>query len=103
MGSPGIGVDSPEKLNFTGVQPDNNRNHIYSTTAQYDPIRLTPNIIHGPQPVSNDFGTTFHSDGARGPWYQLGWTSDAHGGYWDKGNPGLATMGNIINGEGTGK
>lgn len=99
VGSPGIGVDKASELNLTGVSPQEASDHVYSTTAKNDPIRLTPNFIHGPQPVSHyGWGHSFDSDGVSGPWYTLGWNVDSHGGYWDPGNAGLKTMGQIIAG-----
>lgn len=101
VGSPGIGVDKAADLSLTGVAAKDVGSHVYSTTAQYDPIRLAPKFIHGPQPVSApEFGTTFTADPRSGPWYQLGWNSDAHSSYWDNGNPALSNMASIITGIG---
>ncbi|ATL68170.1 hypothetical protein CRH09_20250 [Nocardia terpenica] len=101
VASPGIGVDNPSQLSLNGIAPGDVHNHLYSTTAQYDPIRLTPNFVLGSQPVDTPgFGTSFHSGGPAGPWYQLGWNSADHSGYWDNNNPALDNMAKIITGKG---
>lgn len=41
-----------------------------------------------------------HLDRGAGPWYALGWNTEAHSGYWDEGNPALASMGAIVTGNG---
>ncbi|ATL65864.1 alpha/beta hydrolase [Nocardia terpenica] len=100
VASPGIGVDKPTDLNLTGVKPEDNTQHIWATTNSHDVIKLTPNFIHGPEPVETPgFGHEFHSEGT-GPWYTLGWSFGAHSQYWDPGNPGLTNMGKIITGVG---
>jgi hypothetical protein len=100
VASPGIGVNSPDQLSLTSIAPGDVHNHLFSTTAQYDPIRLVGGPL-GKEPVDTPgFGNTFHASPDQGPWYKLGWNSGAHGSYWDRGNPALTSMGNIIAGKG---
>ncbi|MBF6064714.1 hypothetical protein IU500_24760 [Nocardia terpenica] len=102
VASPGLDVDTPSDLSLTGIKPDDNTNHIWATTNEHDPIKLTPGFIHGPQPWDTPgFGQQFHSEGPAGPWYKLWWNGAAHSSYWDNGNPGLTNMAKIITGVGT--
>lgn len=105
VGSPGVGVDHANQLN---VPPD----HVYATEAKNDIIRQANqeyktepgqqtgvDPIHGPDPTGNDFGgRSFAADpGTEGSWG--GVSTDAHSEYWDRNNPSLINMGNIINGQ----
>jgi hypothetical protein len=100
VASPGVGVTHASDLHLKGVSdvPE----HVHSTVAQYDPIKLSAGV-HGPSPTSLSFGgSTFTSDpGDAGPWYKGGWNSHAHSQYWDPGNASLVNMGNVIAGKPT--
>jgi hypothetical protein len=92
VASPGVGVTDVKDLNLKGV--GNVADHVYSTAAQYDPIKLAGGP-HGPPPTQ--FTNTFAS--APGPASMVGWNQAVHSMYWDTGNPALANMGNIIAGK----
>jgi hypothetical protein len=94
VASPGVGVSNVKDLHLKGV--DNVAEHVHSTTAQYDPIKLAGGP-HGPPPTQ--FTNAFES--APGPASALGWNQAVHSMYWDTGNPALANMGNIIAGKPT--
>jgi hypothetical protein len=100
VASPGVGVTHAGDLHLTGVKdvPE----HVHSTVAQHDPIKLSAGV-NGPSPAALPFGgTTFTSDpGAAGPWYEGGWNGAVHSRYWDPGNAALVNMGNVIAGKPT--
>ncbi|PRX49008.1 alpha/beta hydrolase family protein [Prauserella shujinwangii] len=92
LGSPGVGVEHASDLR---LPQDTN---VYASTAENDVIRATPDIVHGPQPVSEDFGAKqFTSDpGTDGEWYTGGYSTDAHSEYWHKDSASLRNMATIV-------
>lgn len=92
IGSPGVGVDHASELR---VPDDAN---IYASTAENDMIGLTPSLIHGPDPVDEDFGAqVFTSDpGTEGEWYTGGNSMAAHSEYWNPDSASLRNMGTIV-------
>ncbi|MRH89715.1 hypothetical protein GFY24_20080 [Nocardia sp. SYP-A9097] len=102
VGSPGVEVDRAGELCLDGIDPAHNREHVFAIADPADPIPEFGHFIHGTDPTDSDFGATvFDSAGATlnlpllrelpiDPW--------AHGNYWDTGNPGLRTQGEIIAG-----
>lgn len=102
VASPGVGVDDVSDLSLTGVDPDDNGEHVYAITNLYDPIRMTPPFVHDIQPVNPDFGAQIvGADTSRGPWYTGFVDLDGgHGTYWDRANPALRNMSRIITGVG---
>ncbi|MGH7747001.1 MAG: alpha/beta hydrolase, partial [Candidatus Dormibacteria bacterium] len=102
VASPGVGVTHADQLHLGGVPGDQVGQHVHSTVAQHDPIKLSAGI-NGPSPTGPSFGgTTFESNpGDAGPWYELGWNGAVHSQYWDDGNKALVNMGRIIAGKHT--
>ncbi len=102
VASPGVGVTRADQLHLQGVPPNQVGQHVHSTVAQHDPIKLAAGT-HGPAPTVLNFGgTTFDSNpGEAGPWYQLGWNGAVHSQYWDDGNKALVNIGRIIAGKPT--
>lgn len=96
VGSPGVGVAAAEELSFHGVDPSENAAHVYATAAMSDPVAWTGGVVpdaHGSNPVATHFGATmFESDPETTP--------TSHNNYFDRGNPGLDTIGAIIVGRG---
>jgi pimeloyl-ACP methyl ester carboxylesterase len=92
IGSPGVGVEHASDLQ---VPADAD---IYASTAENDIIRATPEFIHGPQPISDDFGAIpFTSDaGTGGAWYTGGFSTDAHSEYWNRDSASVENMGRIV-------
>ncbi|WP_458687900.1 alpha/beta hydrolase [Nocardia tengchongensis] len=100
VGSPGIGVNDVSELRLTGIPPGHNGAHVYATADPADPVPVLGQFVHGVNPVDREFrATVFTSSGA---------TLDlpvlraipidvrAHGNYWEPGNPGLRSQGDII-------
>lgn len=96
VGSPGVGVDHVSELQL----PDGCR--VFATTAENDVIRLTPDFVHGPQPIDEEFGATvFESDpGADGEWFTAGLSAEAHSQYWNTDSDSLRNFAAIILGRG---
>jgi hypothetical protein len=86
LASPGVNADRVSDL---GLPPG----QVYASTAPGDSIRITPEFVHGTQPVDPDFGAwTFESsDGGDG---------DPHSNYWDDGNPARRNIASIVTGNG---
>ncbi|MGH3516580.1 MAG: alpha/beta hydrolase [Haloechinothrix sp.] len=95
IASPGVGVDNASELKV----PEGT--DIYASTAENDIIRGIPPIIHGRQPIDEDFGATpFTSDpGTEGSWYTDGMSTEAHSQYWNKDSASLKNMARIVVGE----
>ncbi|QWF78056.1 alpha/beta hydrolase [Amycolatopsis sp. CA-230715] len=104
IASPGVGVDRASQLH---MPPD----HVFSTTADKDVIQLTnfprspsgeglPIDPLGPSPTDPEFGGKVFTS-ARGT-TALGELElpsiDAHGEYWTRDNPALASVGKIMAG-----
>lgn len=91
VGSPGVGADEASALSLPAGTD------VYATTAQHDLIRATPDFIHGPQPIADDFGALeFESDpGSDGEWYTVGLSSKAHVEYWNVDSASLRNMARI--------
>ncbi|MGO4203715.1 alpha/beta hydrolase [Rhodococcus sp. TAF43] len=102
VASPGIGVFEASELSLTGVDPSATGDHVFATTNAHDPIRFTPDQVHFTQPIDNDFGArVFTADeDSKGPWWALGIDLDLHSTYWDRDNPALSKMGQIVAGKG---
>lgn len=102
VASPGVGVTHADQLHLHDVPSDQVGQHIHSTVAQHDPIKLAAGV-NGPSPTGPAFGgTTFESNpGEAGPWYDLGWNDAVHSQYWESGNKALVNMGRIIAGQPT--
>ncbi|GAB0101746.1 hypothetical protein JMUB6875_07100 [Nocardia sp. JMUB6875] len=102
VGSPGVEVDDVSELRLRGIPAGRNGAHVFATADPADPVPRFGQFLHGVDPVDREFrATVFRSSGA---------TIDlpvlralpldvlAHGNYWDPGNPGLTTQGEIIAG-----
>ncbi|WP_081912906.1 alpha/beta hydrolase [Glycomyces sp. NRRL B-16210] len=73
VASPGVGTDTASAL---GVDEQN----VWATTNSLDPIQLTPEFLHGNNPIDDDFGgNTFHSDTGA-------WNDNNHSTYWQDTN-----------------
>ncbi|WP_277068916.1 alpha/beta hydrolase [Saccharomonospora viridis] len=92
IGSPGVGVDHVSELNL----PEDAT--VYASTAENDIIRGTPPLIHGRQPIGEDFGAeVFTSDpGTEGEWYTGGYSTAAHSEYWNQDSASLRNMATIV-------
>lgn len=102
VGSPGAMADNVTGFHLDRVDPADNTDHVYASTAQYDPVQLY-NITgdFGRDPNGYGFGaTTFTSDSHVGPWYALGWNPDDHSKYWDQNSQSLDAMADIVAGNG---
>lgn len=101
-GSPGLDVDRVSELRLDGISPDRNGSHVFATAAPGDPVPAFGRFVHGPEPTDPGFGATVFESAGPGSNFPLmpdipvfPW---AHGNYWDSGNPGLASQGEIIAG-----
>jgi hypothetical protein len=114
VASPGVGTDTASQLHLDGVNQADIGQHVHSTVADHDMIKVTnvdlaPPLSGqhldplGPDPTGSDFGgQVFTSDpGTAGPWYEGGLSGAAHSEYWNPGNKALANMGLIIAGQPT--
>ncbi|MFE3189620.1 alpha/beta hydrolase [Nocardia sp. NPDC059240] len=102
VGSPGVGVENVSELRLAGIPAGRNGAHVFATADPADPVPRVGEYVHGTDPTDREFrATVFTSSGA---------TVDlpvvrtlpidvfAHGNYWEPGNPGLRTQGEIIAG-----
>lgn len=110
VASPGVGTNTADQLHLDGVNQTDIGQHVHSTVAEHDMIKITnidpPLSGHhldplGPDPTKSDFGgQVFTSDpGTKGPWYEGGLSGAAHSEYWSPGNKALENMGLIISGK----
>ncbi|WP_020662201.1 alpha/beta hydrolase [Amycolatopsis benzoatilytica] len=104
-GSPGVGVDHANQLHLNGVPQDQVGQHVHSTVAQHDLIKITNIGVAGfdplgPDPAGNGFGGDVFASapGDKGPWYEGGLSGAAHSQYWEDNNPSLRSFGRIIAG-----
>ena len=82
VASPGSTVD--DVGDFPGMDPD----HVWATRGDSDIIRFVPEIVHGNDPVDDDFGGHVFEGGTGG-----------HSDYWDPGNPAREGFADIITGQ----
>ncbi|MFD8495018.1 alpha/beta hydrolase [Amycolatopsis sp. NPDC059657] len=111
VGSPGVGVDSASALHLRGVDQAQVGQHVHSTVAEHDIIKVTNlevgdeglDIALGPDPATAKFGgQIFSSDpGTAGPAYRGGLSTEAHSEYWNPNSKSLGNMGRIIAGQPT--
>jgi hypothetical protein len=114
VASPGVGVDNASQLHLNGVDQADIGQHVHSTVAEHDIIKVTNfeitsevappiDIALGPDPATPRFGgQVFGSDpGTQGPWYQGGASTEAHSEYWNQRSRSLDNMGRIIAGQPT--
>ena len=104
-GSPGVGVDHANQLHLDGVPQDQVAQHVHSTVAQHDLIKITNINVGGfdplgPDPAGKNFGGDVFASapGDKGPWYEGGLSGAAHSQYWEDNNPSLRSFGRIIAG-----
>ncbi|HEY5853455.1 MAG TPA: alpha/beta hydrolase [Aldersonia sp.] len=107
VGSPGIDVARVEDLRLAGVDPAENHAHVYATASSTDPIPyvgdLLGPVLHGVNPVRDDFGATVFDSGPGEP-ARIGGIAvsplnpGAHSGYWEPGSVALTNLGRIIAG-----
>ena len=71
VASPGIDVDHVQDLRLAGVDPADNRHHVYATASPTDPIPyvgdLLGPVLHGVNPVRDEFGATVFDSGPAEP------------------------------------
>lgn len=114
VASPGVGTDNASQLHLDGVNQADIGQHVHSTVAEHDMIKVTnvdlaPPLSGqhldplGPDPADPSFGgQVFTSDpGTEGPWYQDGLSGAAHSEYWNPNSRALDNMGRIIAGRPT--
>ena len=114
VASPGVGTDNVSQLRLEGVNQADIGQHVHSTVAAHDMIKVTnvelaPPLSGqhldplGPDPADPGFGgKVFTSDpGTEGPWYEGGLSGAAHSEYWNPNNKALDNMGRIIAGQPT--
>lgn len=93
VGSPGVDVERATELRLDGVDATQMRSHVFATAAPTDPIPLIADVVrnhgHGPNPARSAFGATVFDS-----------PPGSHSAYWDRGNPALQRMGEIIVGLG---
>ncbi|MGW4486830.1 alpha/beta hydrolase [Amycolatopsis sp. NPDC004368] len=106
VASPGVGVDHANQLHLDGVPQDQVAQHVHSTVAEHDLIKITNVGVAGhdplgPDPAASGFGgQVFDSaPGTAGPWYEGGLSPAAHSQYWEDNNPSLRSFGRIIAGK----
>ncbi|HEY2057889.1 alpha/beta hydrolase [Amycolatopsis sp. NBC_01480] len=107
VASPGVGVDHANQLHLDGISQDDVGQHVHSTVAEHDMIKLTNigipghDIALGPSPADADFGGQVFASapGTKGPWYEGGLSGAAHSQYWEDNNPSLRSFGRIIAGK----
>ncbi|WIX79374.1 alpha/beta hydrolase [Amycolatopsis carbonis] len=106
VASPGVGVDHANQLHLDGVPQDQVAQHVHSTVAEHDMIKITNVGVAGhdplgPSPTGTGFGgQVFDSaPGTKGPWYEGGLSGAAHSQYWEDNNPSLRSFGRIIAGK----
>ncbi len=119
VASPGVGVDHADQLHLDGVDQAHVAEHVHSTTAANDMIHITnikvntepyaaggpldsgQDIALGPDPADPAFGGDVFASGPGTPGWFGGVSGAAHSEYWDRGNPSLTTIGDIIAGRRT--
>ncbi|MEC3954037.1 alpha/beta hydrolase [Nocardia sp. CDC153] len=100
VGSPGVGVGDVSELRLEGIPAGRNAAHVFATADPADPVPRFGQFLHGVDPADREFRATVFT--SSGPTIDLpvvrGMPVDAlaHGNYWEQGNPGLATQGEII-------
>jgi hypothetical protein len=94
VGSPGVDANHADELG--GVHPS----QVYATRAEHDMIKRIPDIdiIHGNDPVRDDFGATVFSSDPGDPDDE----SATHSKYWDDNNIARQNMAYVVTGQ-TGK
>ena len=107
VASPGIDVDHAQDLRLAGVDPADNRHHVYATASPTDPVPYVGDlfgpVLHGVNPVRGDFGATVFDSGPAEP-ASIGGVDVsplnpfAHSGYWDAGSVALTNLGRIVAG-----
>jgi uncharacterized protein YukE len=92
LGSPGVGVDHANELDFPAE-------HIHATVAHNDIIQIVD--VHGASPAAERFGASVFTSnpGRAGPFF--GYSVEAHSQYWDNNSHSLANFGRIIAGKPT--
>ncbi|MFD7845939.1 alpha/beta hydrolase [Nocardia sp. NPDC059764] len=102
VGSPGIEVDNVSELRLMGIPAGHNSGHVYATADPADPVPVFGQLVHGVNPVDREFrATVFTSSGATldlPVLRALPFDVFSHGNYWEPGNPGLRTQGDVIAG-----
>ncbi|WP_370947778.1 alpha/beta hydrolase [Amycolatopsis sp. cg5] len=106
VASPGVGAESAGSLHLGGVAQSDIGQHVHSTVAEHDIIRLSnleidgEDLVHGPDPAAHDFGGQVFSSapGTAGSVFLDGLCEKAHSEYWEANNPALRNFGLIIAG-----
>ncbi|MCJ0906902.1 alpha/beta hydrolase [Rhodococcus sp. ARC_M6] len=94
VASPGVDADRVSDLRLDSISAADMGEHVYATTAFWDPVQLVPKVLgtHGFDPSDPKFGAQVFESAPGAPGLSI------HGEYWNAENPALNTLGRIISG-----
>lgn len=94
VASPGVDAERVGELRLDTTPPAEMSEHVYATTALWDPVQLVPKVLgtHGFDPADPTFGAQVFQSAPGSPGLAV------HGQYWDTENPALTALGRIISG-----
>ncbi|MDI9916273.1 alpha/beta hydrolase [Rhodococcus sp. IEGM 1379] len=94
VASPGVDADRVSDLRLDSTSATDMAEHVYATTAFWDPVQLVPKVLgtHGFDPSDPAFGAQIFESAPGSPGLAV------HGEYWNAENPALNTLGRIISG-----
>lgn len=94
VASPGVDAQRVGELKLDATSAAEMNEHVYATTAFWDPVQLIPQVlgIHGFDPADPEFGAQVFASAPGSPGLSV------HSDYWNTENPALNTLGRIISG-----
>ncbi len=95
VASPGVDAERVTELRLDTTAVADMGEHVYATTAFWDPVQLIPRAlgIHGFDPADPTFGARVFTSAPGSPGLAV------HSDYWNAENPALKTLGRIISGK----
>ncbi|WP_336879855.1 alpha/beta hydrolase [Rhodococcus globerulus] len=95
VASPGVDAERVDELRLDTTAGADMGEHVYATTAFWDPVQLIPRAlgIHGFDPADPTFGAQVFTSAPGSPGLAV------HSDYWNAENPALKTLGRIISGK----
>ena len=95
VASPGVDAERVSELRLDTTAEADMGEHVYATTAFWDPVQLIPRAlgIHGFDPADPTFGAQVFTSAPGSPGLAV------HSDYWNAENPALKTLGRIISGK----